>query len=139
MRKVTMETAQKTTEEKTVYVATKGKYSSYHIWAVFEDKGLADEFVQLYSRDSWDGKVTIEEWTLDQVVPKVYNFQVIMDIETGNVLEEEILHEPTLDPFDGLGFGIACLWSSGKLRAIGADREEALKNAADFRREHLAR
>lgn len=130
-------TEQKPTEEKIVCVATKGKYSSYHICEVFEDKAVAAEFARQYSTSSYGGEVEIEEWTLNRAVPKIYRYSVILDANSGNVISEDGI-DPELDPVDGFG-GVACFWPPEKIRGYGADRDEAIKNAADFRREHLAR
>jgi hypothetical protein len=72
---------------KEIYIVTKGTYSSYSIYGVFEDKDIADEYAAQIS-DSYDqGRVEPHKikTEVDLLLPKNYKrFRVTMDIE-GNV------------------------------------------------------
>lgn len=51
------------TEVQTIYICTSGEYSDYGINAVFTDRELAEAYARDFSRDSYGGKIEVEEWT----------------------------------------------------------------------------
>jgi hypothetical protein len=53
---------------KTIYVVTQGSYSDYGIRAVFDDKALAQKFIEAFGSQSYD-QMEIEEWELNPCAP----------------------------------------------------------------------
>ena len=55
----------------TAYLVSSGDYSDYHIDAVFDNKEMAEEFVQRFSIGGWGEKLYIDERELNPDIPQI--------------------------------------------------------------------
>lgn len=113
---------------KNVYVVTRGEYSGYHIVAVFEKKEDADKFVavrnDIYSYD----KDQVEEYELNALAKYTYLIEChLRDGEEPDFYAIEAT-EQAFESAPPSWLGSTRYWS-----ARGRNKEEALKNASDFR------
>jgi hypothetical protein len=115
-------------EKKSVYIVSSGEYSDYHIVAIYETEALAKEHSQYVAESR------IEEWELNTVKPKFYWHSVHIRLGDGAVTNHAVYREPTTVQRRG----VATHLSPPLVYAHGATLEEAIKNAADYRRAYLA-
>jgi hypothetical protein len=120
-----------------VWLVTTGEYSDYQVRAACSSpevaQGIADQFSDANE---------IEEIIVDEEVPVFYDWFAQLDVETGELnvgpwrssaAAREIERRVIL-AIDNQGRR----YTPGVIRASGTTAEEALKNAADYRRMLLA-
>lgn len=56
---------------KTFYAVTVGRYSSYHIIAITDNKERADDIAKIYYDDTWDDEPRVEEFVDSGVIDDV--------------------------------------------------------------------
>lgn len=108
---------------KTAYVVTQGEYSDYSIVGVFTKKCVADKAAKLFGGD-------VEEYPMNTSMPKVYQWFCRVKTKTGEVESVESW-DLQIDQSTGQD-------AMDNYYAMGATREEAIKNAQDYRATQLA-
>lgn len=120
---------------KKIYVVTSGSYSDYHIDGIFDDKGLAQSFIDSFDiRDSWD-KMSIEEWDLNGGgYKKGLKFYFVRFKPNSSDVENVNLD---LDPDNEICFGID-IGGGFYIKVWGKDEKHAIKVANEKRAMYLA-
>lgn len=126
-------------EQRTVYVVTEGEYSGYHIEAVFDDRMLAEDYIDRRSPSSWK-RWRIEEYLINALAPinGMILYQTIFDAD-----ESEPYYVEFADAEDISEFGdqpVVRPWGPGRLvvMVLARDEAHARKIAQDKRAEYLA-
>ena len=127
-------------EQRTVYVVTEGEYSDYHIEAVFDDRMLAEDYIDRRSPSRWK-RWRIEEYLINALAPinGMILYRAIFDAD-----ESEPYYVEFADTDDIATFGnqpVVRPWGPlGRLvvMVLARDEAHARKIAQDKRAEYLA-
>lgn len=60
------------TEQRTVYLVSRGKYSEYHIVGIYDSKALAERVRDLMGGDRDGDRAGVQEWTLNEPPASAY-------------------------------------------------------------------
>ena len=128
----------------TVYLVSSGCYSDYRVRAVFNDREMAEEFVERFSGiDDYDDKMYVEEWKLNPDIPQIraglVAFQVKM-ARDGTTIEARPLED--IERSDYIGAPSACNRDYGRgfmiCRHYAKDTKHAVKIANEKRVQLIA-
>ncbi len=121
---------------KHVYVVTSGCYSDYGIEAVFDDREMAQKFIDAFNtKDRWD-EMNIENWELNPFGKlikencKPYFLRIDKDGNTSDIRIENSSYGFGNEDNNGMGFDIN---GNLYLHVFGKDEAHAVKIANERR------
>lgn len=124
---------------KKIFIVSSGSYSDYHIDGIFDDKELAQKYIDAFEKDSYE-EMGIEEWDLNPHEKEIrkgcrpYFLRISRDGEVSDIEIEDSSYG-FREQDDRYGFAID---NSLYFHVFAKDEKHAIKSISDKRAYLLA-